>query len=183
MLEIGGLQLGTIFQGATFAAIITAIMGALGIWIKYGPERGRVSNERKELELSEMEKALAAYAEQIKVFRDEVHKYRNELQAVQGELHTSDKISSQRSNWVNDLVFVIELLIAELETDKPKSLAVKQAKEVIKRMGAGDPAKTDAMNTAESAVRDAQQTLRSTEHTVVEIKADEAKVAKNGNGK
>ncbi len=185
MLEIEGFQLGTVFQGATFAAIITAILTALGIWIKYAPERGRVANERKTIDMAEMDKILADYAEQVKAFRIEVHTLRNELHGAVAELLASDKISDQRSNWINDMMFIIELLIAELERIDPKSLIIKQARAMLKRISdqGKDPKKSEALNIAETAVRDAHQTVRSTEHAVTEINVQEAKDAKVGNGK
>ncbi len=180
MLEIGGFQLGTIFQG-----IAIALITALGIWIKYAPERGRVANERKTIDMAEMDKILADYAEQVKSFRSEVHGLRNELHTAVTELLASDKISDQRSNWINDMMFIIELLVAELDRIDPKSLIVKQAKGMLRRISeqGKDPKKSEALNIAETAVRDAHQTVRSAEHTVVEINADEAKAVKEGNGK
>ncbi len=185
MLEIEGFQLGTVFQGATFAAIVTAILTAVGIWLKYAPERGRVANERKTIDMAEMDKILADYADQVKAFRSEVHGLRHELHTAVAELLASDKISDQRSNWINDMMFIIELLIAELERIDPKSLIIKQAKAMLKRINeqGKDPKKSQALNIAETAVRDAHQTVRSTEHAVTEINVQEAKDAKVGNGK
>lgn len=175
MIEMFGLNLGTPLQGGILAALLGMLGLALRAFVVGMPERGRVANERKTIELAEMDKLLADYAEQIKAFRKEVHGYRNDLQVVQGELVVSDKTSSQRINYIHDLLFVIELLITDLELLAPKSTSVKQAKAIVKRLGAGDPAKSEALNTAETAVRDAQQTVRSAKHTVAEINVDEAK--------
>ncbi len=175
------LQLGTIFQGATFFTVLAAGLIALRYWIQGHPERSRVKNERKTIDMGEMDKRLADYADQVKDFRKEVHGLRNELQTALAEQLTSDKLSDQRSNWINDMLFIIELLIAELDRLDPKSPTVKQAKMMLKRIKAQgtDPLKTEAMNTAETAVRDAKQTVRSAEHTVVEITADEAVIKAN----
>ncbi len=158
---------------ATFAAIVAAAFTALGIWFRHGPDRKRADNERKALDATEMERILADYADQIKAFRLEVHGYRNEVQAVRGELLASEKVSSQRSDWIQDMMFVIELLISELERIDPQSLIVKQAKAMLKRMGDVDPAKSDALNTAEHAVRDAKQTVKSATAAVAEVKQSE----------
>ena len=173
--------LGTIPQWGTLFAILG---GALIWWIKTAAERGRVTNERLALTTTAEANLRDEYAVQLRDFRDEVRKYRNELQAVQGELMVSDRLSSQRSGWNTDMMFIIELLVSELERLDPTSKAVKQAKAMLKRMaGEGnDPAKSDALNTAETAVVDAKQALRSTQHTVLEINADEATAAK-GEGK
>lgn len=171
MLQWTGLAPGTLPQ---WGALVAIIAGVLIWWIKTGPERGRVANERKQIDITEMDKVLADYAKQIAEFRKEVHGYKNEVQAVRGELWASERLSSQRNNWNSDMVFIIELLISELERLDPKSAIVKQAKAMIKRMGVDDPNKSDALNTAETAVRDAKQTVRSTEHAVDEINATEA---------
>ncbi len=70
---------------------------------------------------------------------------------------------------------IIELLITELERLDPNSVIVRQAKLMLKRMNVGDPNKSDALNTAEGAVKDAKQTLRSTQETCDEVKQSEAK--------
>lgn len=169
---------GTTAQWAQFAALLAIIMGGIRVWIKGLPERGRVANERKVIEISETDRLIASYEVTVKAFRAEVHGYRNDLQAVQGELLASDKVSSQRHNWINDMMFIIELLITELERLDPKSPTVKQAKAMLKRMGGGsgdDAAKSEAMNVAETAARDARQTVRSTELAVEVVAAKEAK--------
>ncbi len=179
MLE--GMQLATIFEGATFATVLVVGLMALRYWIQGSPERARVRNERKSIDMIDMDKRLADYADQVKDFRNEVHGLRNDLQLALAELLTSDKLSDQRSNWINDMLFIIELLIAELERLDPKSAIVKQAKMMLRRIKeqGNDPSKTEAMNIAETAVRDAKQTVRSAEHTVIEISADEAVIKAN----
>ncbi len=170
------LQLATVFEGVTAATVIFAAFMALRYWIQGSPERSRVRNETKVLDISEMDKRLADYAQQVKDFRTEVHSLREDLQKALAEQLTSDKLSDQRSNWINDMLFIIELLITELERIDPKSAIVKQAKMMLKRIKAQgtDPLKSESLNIAETAVRDAKQTVRSAEHTVVEITADEA---------
>ncbi len=175
------MQLNTILNGATLFTVLVAGLMTTRYWIQGSPERSRVRNERKTIDMVDMDKRLADYADQVKDFRKEVHGLRNELQTALAEQLTSDKLSDQRSNWINDMLFIIELLIAELERLDPKSAIVKQAKMMLKRIKdqGTDPSKTEAMNIAETAVRDAKQTVRSAEHTVVEISADEAVIKAN----
>ncbi len=185
MPEVTGLPLGTVPQWGAFASLLAILAGCVTVFIRGMPERGRVANERKTIDMAEMDKILADYAEQVKAFRIEVQGLRNDLHGAVAELLASDKISDQRSNWINDMMFIIELLIAELERLDPKSLIVKQAKGMLKRISdqGKDPKKSEALNIAETAVRDAHQTVRSTEHAVTEINVQEAKTAKDGNGK
>ncbi len=173
---------GSFAQWALFGTVVTAFFTALGLWIKHGPDRGRVANERKAIDLGEMEKVIAGYTTQLKEFRDEVHALRNELHAVKGELLASDRVGDQRSNWISDMMYIIELLIAELEKIDPLSPTVKQAKAMLKRMGAkgSDGSKSEALEAAETSARDARQSARSAEHTVDEIELNEAK---GGGGK
>ncbi len=169
------LQLGTFFQGATFFTVLAAGLMALRYWIQGSPERARVRNERKTIDMGEMDKRLADYAEQIKDFRKEVHGLRQDLQKALAVQLTSDKVSDQRSNWIDDMLFIIELLISELERLDPKSPIVKQAKGMLKRMTStsGDAGKSEARNATETAARDARQSARSAEHAVVEVAANE----------
>lgn len=169
---------GSFLSWGTFLSLVTIIVGAITVWIKGYPDRGRVANERMVIESSEMEKVIANYEITVKGFRDEVHGLRNELQIVRGELFASDKVGDQRNNWINDMMFIIELLISEVERLDPKSPTIKQARAMLHRMGGNsskDADKSEAMNTAETAARDARQTVRSTEHAVEEIAAKEAK--------
>lgn len=175
MLTLFGFPLGTVFQGGTFAVLLMILGTVAARYVQGMPDRQRAGNESKALNIGEMETILADYAEQIKTFRAEVHGYRNELQAVRGELLASDKISSQRSDRINNMVFIIELLISELERLDPSSVIVKQAKAMLRHMAGGDPKKSEALNVAETAVADAKQTVRSAENTVVEISVNEAK--------
>ncbi len=175
------MQLATIFEGATAATVIFAAFMALRYWIQGSPDRSRVANETKVLDMAAMDKRLSDYAQQVRDFREEVHGLRNDLQTALAEGVISDKLSDQRSNWINDMMFIIELLISELERIDSKSMIVKQARSMLKRIkGQGtDPLKSESLNNAETAVRDAKQTVRSAEHTVVEINADEAVIKAN----
>ncbi len=163
------------------AATFAMLAGIIIWWIRGMPERGRVKNERKSIDMAEMDKLLADYGEQIKAARQAIHDLRNELHVALGALSASDRVSDQRHNWIGDMLFIIELLISELERLDPKSMIVKQAKAMLKRIkGDGtDNTKSEVRNATETAARDARQSARSAEHAVVEVVANEnAKDAK-----
>ena len=154
---------------------ITSFFTALGIWIKYGPDHKRAANEEKVIEGTEMDRVLANLQQQVHEYRAEVHAYRNEVQALQGELSAATKVSNQRSDRIDTLELIIELLLSELERIDPHSIIVRQAKIMLRRVSANDPAKSAALNVVEHAVADAKQTVRSTERAADEIRVNEAK--------
>jgi len=168
MLEIGGLQLGTIFQGATLAAIVTAVATALGIWIKYGPERGRVENEATVIENAEV-------ARQHRAWRDEVHDLKGNVMrliARQAELERlltyALATSSVRKEQMDAMLTLIELLIDEVDRIDKASIIVPQARLLLKQMRAAanrkvdpfvnNPHQSDALNAAEHTVEAAEET-------------------------
>ena len=168
---------GTTAQWALLGVVVTAFFTALGIWIQHGPERKRAANEAKIIDATGMDKLLADYSKQIGEFRIEVHGYRNEMQALQGELSAANRLSNKRSDRIDTLQIIVELLLTELERLDPDSLIVKQAKIMLRRTATEprDPGESEAMATARGTVRDAKQAVRSAEHTVVEIDVNEAK--------
>ena len=159
MIEVLGIPLGTAFQGGTLFAIIVAAFTALGIWIKHGPDRTRAKNEGDQIEVDAAEVIRTDYAQQVKEFRAEVHKYRNELHAVQGELNKSLRLSSQRNDRINNMMFIIRLLISELKRLDPDSIVVKQAEAMLIQMDRTDGGKSSALDAAEHTLDAAQATV------------------------
>jgi hypothetical protein len=202
MLKLFGLDMGTPFQGGAFLALIgifgisvpsllqggglvtlfVAIMGGVTMWIRGMADRGRVVNETKALDATQMEKVLADYAIQVQAFRGEVHELRNELQAVRGELHDSDRVSQQRNERISTMELIVELLITELARLDPGSIIVAQARMMMRRVGSwhGDPSKSHEMNSAEGAVADAKQTVASAQRTVADLQASEDRAGQDG---
>lgn len=175
MIELFGLQLGTVFQGGTLLTLLLL----LGVWWVRGiPDRGRVKNEGKVIDNAEAEKIRTDYAAQIKDFRAEVHGYRNELAAIAARLTASESVSRQRSDRINNMMFIIRLLISELRRLDPTSIIVKQAEAMLQQMEPETSRTNDALSVAEGAVADAEQTVVSATATV-----DEIKHAGNGNKK
>lgn len=178
-------------QWAILVTLVTATFGALGIWLKTRPDKMRAENEA--VIIHNAESAL-----RFKEFREEVHSYKNQVAKLLAAQVLSDKkyielekllthalaTSGVRRDQMNNMMNLIALLIAEVERIDPKSIIVPQAKALLKSMREAsmltdlptpDPMKSDALNNAEHAVHDAEQTVRTTVQTVKEVKASEAR--------
>jgi hypothetical protein len=139
MITFLGAQMGTVFQGGTLLAVLGL---ALVWWIRGAPERARAKNEARKIEADEHTLIRTDYVQQIKDWRVEVHALRNELHALEGEQRKSSKdiaaATSLIRNYEDDrrtMLFLIRLLISELERLDPNSIIVRQAKETLEQMG------------------------------------------------
>lgn len=170
MVELFGIPLGTAFQGGTFAAVIALLAIVARVWIIGIPERLRAANEGKVA-------AAAELADRFKAWRAEVHDLKNETMKVAAKQAVCDKALSAAHTLNDQLVFLIELMISEMEAHDPKSKIVKRARTMFKRLAdiSADPDKSDALNTAELAVHDAKQTVISAKDTCEEVKRSEDK--------
>lgn len=169
MIELFGMQLGTVFQGGTMAAMF-AVLAIVGrAWIVGIPERLRVANEGKV-------SAAAELAERYKAWRVEVHDLRNDLQAVAGEQAKCNKALAEAHadnrllhGEKNTMLFVIRQLIRELERTAPDSIILEQGKATLEQMGHGiDASKSTALAAAEHTVNAAK------------VVVEEVKQAENG---
>lgn len=173
MLTFLGLQLGTVFQGGTLLAVIGAV---IIWWIRGAPDRQRADNEADQIKINEAELIRTDYAKQIRDFRLEVHGYRNDLQDITFRLSQSEAQSKRRGDKITMMAFVLKLVMAELRRLDPDNQVMGQAESLLGQiMDEGDPSKSDALNTAEHAVADAKQTVRTTTATRDEVRAAEAK--------
>lgn len=170
MLELFGMQVGTLFQGVTASAMITLLAIVGRAWIIGIPDRLKIANEGKV-------SAAAELSERYKAWRVEVHELKNDLMKVAGKQADCDRAladahSVNRHNQVqmNTMLFLIRLLIRELERLAPDSLIVQQAKSTLEQLGHEpfDPHKSTALNAAEHTVKAA------------EIAVEEIKEAENG---
>lgn len=175
MIELFGFPLGTIFQGGTLAAALAMLAIVGRAWIIGVPERMRVANEGKIT-------AAAELAERYKAWRVEVHGLKNDLMVVAGKQEECNKalaeahaVNRHNESQMSTMLFLIRLLIRELERLAPDSIIVQQAKITLEQLGhtPPDPGKSDALNVAEGAVRDAKQTLASTRETREEVRRTE----------
>ncbi len=169
------MALGTLPQWGAFLSLLAILMGGVTVYIRGIPDRLRVRNEARQIEIDEAELIRSDYAQQIVEFRKEVHGYRNELHAVALRQNSTEKalteaqrISRQRSDRINNMMFVLRLVMSELRRLDPSSVILKQAEAMLGSMGEDDPLKSPTLNAAEHAVEAA-------ETTVAEVKSAEAK--------
>ena len=101
----------------------------------------------------------------------EVHGYRNDLQDITFRLAQSEAQSKRRGDKITMMVFVLRLVMAELRRIEPNNHVMGQAELLLGQiMDDSDPNKSDALNTAEHAVADAKQTVRSATAACDEVK-------------
>lgn len=131
--------------------------------------------------------------DRFREFRAEVHALKNEIMVLIAKQEKSDlkqaelekmlnhalSHSSMRQGQISMLTSLVELLVSEIERLDPDSIIMKQAKMMLKQIKEastpGDGWKSDALNNAETADHDAEQTRRSTKAAVDDVKASEAK--------
>jgi hypothetical protein len=175
-----GVPLNLILQGGILSTLLILVAGIITVWIKGMPERMRVALEHRAIAATEA-------AQRFKEWRNEVHALKNELAIVAAKQAGCDKALSEahainRANkgQTNTMLFIIRLLISELKRLDPQSIIVRQAEETLAHMQGSmiDPAKSQALNTAEGAVQDAKQTLASTQDTCAEVKRTEGENGK-----
>lgn len=159
MLTIFGYPLGTATQTGSFVVLLAIAAGLFTAWIKGMPERSRVANEGRQIDIQEAEQIRVDYAQQIKDFRSEVHGYRNDLAKMEARLSQSESTSRRRSDVIKDMMFIIRLLISELKRIEPHSIIVGQAEAMLARMGPTETSKTDALTAAEATEASAQETV------------------------
>lgn len=184
MIEVFGVPLGTVFQGGTLAACLT-MLGIVGrAWIVGVPERIRAANEGRVTAAAELSERYAAW-------RVEVHGLKNELMKVAGKQADCDKalaeahsVNRHNESQMSTMLFLIRLQNRELERLAPDSIIVQQVRSTLEQLGHNppDPSKSEALNTAEGAERDARQTLASTKETRKEIERTEAEEAPKEGG-
>lgn len=166
MIEIFGYPMGTPFQGIT--ALFLGI-AAIGIWYVRGmPDRTRAKNEGRVID--DADDALKR-----REWRAEIHEVKNELAKVVAALVACNRIATAAVALNEQMMFLFELLLSEHEDQHPDSKIVQRARLMFDRISRElkDPSKSDALNTAETAVEDARQTLSSTKETCEEVKRSE----------
>lgn len=161
MLELLGIQLGTPFQGGTLLAVLLIA----GVWYIRGmPDRTRAKNEGQVI--NDADDALKR-----KEWRAEIHTIKNELAVSAAELVKCNQLATAATARSEQLMFLYELLLSEAEAHDPTSKIVQRARLSFNRISTDlkDPSKSDVLNTAETAVADATQTLASTKEARAEV--------------
>lgn len=162
MPEFLGLPFGTVFQAGTLAVAVASFFTAVGIWIRYGPDRKRAANEEKIID----NESIAA---RLKEFRVEVHGLRNELQAIQGQLHTAQNQSARRGDKLNMLLFILKMVMDELSARDPDNMVLRQARSLLARVEE-EPEPQGRSN----ALKAAEETVEAARTAVNEVKRSES---------
>lgn len=151
MIELFGIPLGTAFQGGT---LLTALLIALGLWIKGMPERRRAANEEKVIDNNEA-------ARQFREWRAEVHAYKNEVMVLRAELQKSNAQRARNRDRFNMVLFILRLVMAELRRIDPASAVIKQADALLEQVTEQEEEddKSSTVRAAEHTVEAAQETL------------------------
>lgn len=178
-LYLFGHEMGTAFQGGSFAALLSLLGLAIAAYFKYAPAMAAQKNEGKKIDLEEDQQIRADYAAQIADFRKEVHSYRNELAkvaslqaATEKRLNMSEATSRRRSYRIDNMMFVIRLLISELRRLDPDSVIVKQAEAMLLQMQDEDRLEGLASNQS-PALAAAVESERAAAHTVAVVAKEE----------
>lgn len=160
MIELFGIQLGTPFQGGT---LLTAIMIGVGLWIRGMPDRKRAHNEGREID-------DADDAQRRREARKEIHDIKGELAKVAAEQTICGKALAASISVNEQLLFLIELMISEMEAIDSDSKIVKRARLMFDRISADlkDPNKSATLVAAEHTV------------TAAKIAVEEVKQSENG---
>lgn len=161
------MQLGTVFQGGTMAAMF-AVLAIVGrAWIVGIPERLRAASESKTT-------AAAELAERYKAWRVEVHDLRSNLMVVAGkqdecgkQLAEAHSVNRHNQSQIHTMLFLIRLLIKELDRLAPESMIVQQAKVTLEQLGhdAPDPSKSTTLVAAELTVDAAKEAVKEIKHS------------------
>ena len=187
MLELGGLQLGTIFQGGLLAAFVTTALTALGVWFKYGPDRTRAENEGAVIRNAEDARQHRAWQDEVRTLRNDVLKLITRQTELERLLTHALATSSVRKEQMDAMLTLIELLIDDIDRLDKNSIIVVQAKLLLKQMRAAanrkvdpfvnNPHQSDALNAAEHTVEAAEETkvAAMAAHKEVEKKEDNGK--------
>lgn len=182
MIDVLGLQLGTIFQG------ISALLLAVGIWWVRGmADRRRAVNEGAVISNNDAAtiraELRAEYDDLNKQNRIDIHDLKDKLQLTSAAQHLSEKAlleaaSCQRQDRSDmaSMMFVIRLLLNELKRLDPGSKVIEQAEMVLAHIEHGhhdDPSKSRALDNAEHTVADTKQAYLSATTACEEVKASE----------
>lgn len=151
-------------------ALIALVAGGITVYIKGIPARVRAYSEREAQDTKAATAIRDEYALRYKETRLEVHALRNELQAVRSELATSQTKSMRRSDKLNMVLFILRMVMDELQAKEPSNKVLKQAITLLSRVEdePHSPGSSEAVNAAEHTVEVAQEAVHA-------VKASEAK--------
>lgn len=128
MIELFGLQLGTVFQGGTLAAVLIILAGLATVWIKGIPDRLRATNEGRASNSAEL-------AQRYKAWRTEVHDLKNEVSKAIAEQAMCGRALAEALAINRPVLFLIRLLVREVKRLDPDSPIVTQAESTMVDLG------------------------------------------------
>lgn len=169
MFEAFGINFTPTVTAGNILVMLALVLGSVVVaWIKTRPATMTAENEGSAIN-------DAGHAQRRSEDRTEIHKIKNDLAIVMAEQRICAKALSVSQTLNQQQFFLNELLISEMEAQHPESTLVKRARQMFDLISKDlrDPNKSDALNTAEGAERDAKQTLASTKETRKEIERTE----------
>lgn len=188
MIEFAGIALGTPFQGGALLTLLAIFGLALRSYVVGMPARAKVAQEREANLLQERAEEMAGMRERLETIE-------GKLEAKDRALETQNKtMDAERTMYrhrISNLGQAFHALLLLLKKNVPVDEAVEEVEKLRKEQldreiaeaatfrAAGlhidlaDPSKSAAVNIADGAVADAEQTLRSTRATRAEVKHSE----------
>ena len=167
-------------------ATLLAIFGlGMRVYLIKRPDMARADNEARTIDNEARIIGNEETARQYREWRKEIHDLKTDIMKLMGRQTELEKLlthalstSSMRRDQMDNMMGLIELLIAELERLDKNSIIVPQAKALLKQMrdtaaSSSNIMKSNALSTAEDALSDAKQTVFSTGQAVDEINASE----------
>lgn len=177
-------------QWGTFGAIMVVFAGCVTVWIKGIPERLRVRNEGRQIELTDAQLLRQEFDELNKTNRKDIHDLKERAAKAEAAHHKAEKdhaesrrefekalmeaASVQRENRadMDHMMFIIQLLVDEvkrLDPDPSHNRSIQQAEAVLLHMtNKRDPIsgerKASAVSSAEGTVKAAQATVDELKH-------------------
>ena len=168
MLELGGFQLGTPFQGGILATLLLILGVNMRSWIVGIPDRTRAENEATVIENAEQARQHTEDRKEIHILRNDVSRLIARQTELERLLTHALATSSVRKEQMDSMMSLIELLIDEVDRIDKASIIVPQARLLLKQMRAAanrkvdpfknNPHQSDALNAAEHTVEAAEET-------------------------
>ena len=142
MLEMAGLSLGTPFQGGTLLTLLVILAGLGRQWIVGSPARQAADTADRKAVVDDHAMIRAEYLSQVESLRDELRQGRAEYQAdsearkaeviaLSARLAVTENESRRRGDRISQLTFLVQLMMTELEGEKPNSKLLKQAQALL----------------------------------------------------
>lgn len=142
MLELFGLDLGTPFQGGSFLALLAILGTIVKTYVMGAPARRVAETADKKIVIDEHTLIRAEYAEQIEGLREEARKSRAEFKEeldplkkqifeLSARLAVTENESRRRGDRINNLTFLVQIVMGELQDQVPNSPVLKHAQTLL----------------------------------------------------